>query len=288
MPVLVEDHRIMRTRLAYMPLATYPETVPDDAIRAAVEFTAALGHVLHVTTFAVSIPQIPSPLGGFLLDIPGLVHAAEDKSKAESARLRALVQEAAGSRLSIECIGREVVLGAALDAAATEARYCDLVVLPWSSEAVTAQQMAQTVVFDSGRPVVLVPPAARVERLDHVAVAWDGSRVAARALGDALPLLAEGGRVSVLTVRDEKPLRGPDLAESLASWLQKRSVAAKAVDVALSKRPIADALQESALTAGAQALIMGGFGHSRLRDFVLGGATEGVLTQLRLPTLLSH
>ena len=179
-------------------------------------------------------------------------------------------------------------LGAALDAAAAEARLHDLSVVPWSSETLLSQDLAQAVVFGSGRPTILVPPSAYPAPLTHVAIAWDGSSVAARALWDALALLPENGRVTVLTIRDEKPLSGPDLASSLASLLENRGYNTAPVDVMLGKRTIAEALQEAALEAGAQILAMGGFGHSRLRDFILGGATQGILNDLRLPVLLSH
>lgn len=277
-----------QTRIAYMPLATYPEPVEDESILAAAGFAASLGCALHVTTFAIDIPLAPSPLGSLLLDIPGLVQAAEDRSRAECRRLRGLVQGAAGAPPNPHCADREVVVGAAADAAAAEARYFDLAVLPWSAETATAQDMTQAVVFGSGRPAVVVPPTARPAALDHIAVAWDASRVAARALGDALPLLAEGGRVSVLTVRGEKPLDGADLAAALATALEKRGIRAEPIDIELGERSIADALQGAAVARGARLLAMGGFGHSRIRDFVLGGATSGVLAQLRLPTLLSH
>lgn len=277
-----------RTRVAYMPLATYPEAVTDASIRAAADFAAALECDLQVTTFSVDIPQIYSPLGGLVMDIPGLIRDAEEKSSAECRRLHGLLTGAAGSRTAVHCTNREVVLSGALDAAAAEARYFDLAVLPWSSGSVAAQDMAQAIVFGSGRPTILVPPSAHPATLDHIAIAWDASRVAARALGDALPLLAEDGRVSVLTVLDEKPLGQSDLAGALAASLQKRGFSAAPLEVALGDRSLAEALQDTALSEGVQLLAMGGFGHSRLRDFVLGGATRGVLAQLRLPILLSH
>ena len=143
-------------------------------------------------------------------------------------------------------------------------------------------------IFGSGRPSVVVPPAARVDKVERLAIAWDGSRAAARALGDALAVVPEGVRVAVLTVRDEKPLDGKGLAGALASSLERRGIAAEGRDVVLKGRAIATALQDEALQAGASLLAMGGFGHSRLRDFVLGGATRGVLSDLRLPVLMSH
>lgn len=276
------------TRLAYMPLATYPEAVEDDAIKAGISFAASFGCALQIRAFAVDLPRVSSGLGDYLINIPGVIQAAEERSTAECDRLQILVNEASSSQLQAHCATRRVSLGAVFNSATSEARYCDLTLLPWSAETGAVRDMAEAIVFGSGRPVILVPPTAGPAPLGHLAIAWDGSRVAARALGDALPLLAEGGHVSVLTVEDEKPLGGPDLAGVLASWLEKRGVGATPVEVALGKRNISEALQETALSKGSQLLAMGGFGHSRIRDFVLGGATKGVLERLHLPVLLSH
>jgi len=276
------------TRIAYMPLATYPEAVSDDAIRAAAASSGPLGCALSVTAFAVELPRKSTGLGDLLINIPALVHSAEEKSRAECQRLGDFVRGVVAPGVNVHCAARKVPWVAVLDNAAEEARYFDLTLLPWSSETVAAQDMAQAVVFGSGRPAILVPSFMPAPSLDHVAIAWDGSMVAARALGDALPFLAEGGRISVLTVRDEKPLSGSDPAGALASWLVKRGFNAAPVEAVLGGRTIAEALQETALSNGAQLLAMGGFGHSRIRDFVLGGATKGILSQLRLPVLLSH
>jgi nucleotide-binding universal stress UspA family protein len=277
-----------RMRIAYMPLATYPEAIADEAIRAAAALSGPLGCALSVTAFAVSIPRRSSGLGELLIDIPALVRSAEEKSRAECHRLEDLVRAVPASGVNVHCATRKVAWGAVLDNAAEEARYFDLTLLPWSGDTVAAQDMAQAVIFGSGRPAILIPSVIPAASLDHIAIAWDGSRVAARALGDALPFLAEGGRISVLTVRDEKPLSRSDLAGALASSLAKRGFNAAPVETALGGRTIAEALQDTALSNGAQLLAMGGFGHSRIRDFVLGGATKGILNQLRLPILLSH
>lgn len=278
----------MRTRIAYLPLSTYPEAPPDVSVQAAVGLAASLGCSLYVSTFSVDIPQLYSPMGGLLLDVPALSRAAEERSRAECRRLESLVKTATGSQAEVVFKSREVVLGAVLDAAADEARRYDLSLIPWSGDTLLSFDMAQSVVFGSGRPTVLSPPSNSAVKFDHVAVAWDGSRVAARALWDALALLPASGRVTVMTVRGEKNLNGDNLAALLASSLEKRGYHATSLDMMLGERNIAEALQESALNAGAQVLAMGGFGHSRVRDFILGGATKGVLQNLRLPVLLSH
>ena len=276
------------TRLAYMPLVTYPDSVSDDSVAAAVALAAALDCGLHATTFAVDIPNVSTPIGGLLINIPEMIRTTEENSRAQCHRLQNLVLEKAGTRIKAHCSNRQASPGEMGDAAAGEARYFDLALLPWSKDSVVIRDLSQAVVFGAGRPTILVPPSAESEPLRHVAVAWDASRVAARALADAMPLLSDETQLTVLTVQDEKPLAGHNIAEALASSLEKRGFRAEAQNVDLGRRTIAEALQESALEAGAGLLVMGGFGHSRVRDFILGGATKGVFSDLRLPVLLSH
>ena len=151
-----------------------------------------------------------------------------------------------------------------------------------------SQDFAQAVVFGAGRPTILVPAPAKTGMIVHVALAWDASRVAARALADLMPPLADNTRITILTVHDEKALTEQGIAERLAAMMKERGLDARAQIVSLDGRTIGAALQDTAITAGAELLAMGGFGHSRLRDFILGGATQEIFTDLRLPVLLSH
>jgi nucleotide-binding universal stress UspA family protein len=275
----------MPKRIAYLPLNTYPEAAPDPAILAAVGFAAALACELQVSTFAVDVPPTVSPVGGFFINVEGMARAAEQRSAAECLRLQGLVQ---GAAPNVTVTNHKAMMGTALDAATAEARTYDLALLPWSEDTQSAQDMAQALVFGAGVPVILVPASTTVASINHIAIAWDGSRVAARALCDALPLLSAGGQVTVVTVQGEKPLGASGLAEALVASLERRGYAAKAANIGLDGRPIATALQATALSSGAQLLAMGGFGHSRLRDFILGGATKGVFADLRLAVLMAH
>ncbi|WP_245576860.1 universal stress protein [Kaistia adipata] len=269
-------------------MITYPDIVPDESVTAAVDVAASLGLSLQSTAFSVEIPRMSSLADGFLINISELVRATEANSQADCLRLRELVLRQAGGRIEANCTDRKVALGLTGEAAAVEARYFDLSILPWAKDKPVIQETAQAVVFESGRPGILVPPAASSMPVKHVAIAWDGGRAAARALGDAMPILAQGASATVLTVQDEKPLEGHGIAEALAVSLKRRGIRAEARGVTLNGRRIAEALQEAALDAGAGLLVMGGFGHSRMRDFILGGATKGVFADLRLPVLLSH
>lgn len=275
-------------RIAYLPLSSYPEALADDLILGAIGFAAAFQLGLAVDTFEVTLPRRPSGFGDALLDVSGLIQASEEKSRAECRRLEDLLRANAPAESGLSVHHRKVASGLMLDAAATEARYHDLALIPWSGQSHAPQDMAEAILFGAGRPVLLLPPGAAAAPLSHLAIAWDGSRVAARALGDALPLLQPGGRVSVLTLRGEKPLGADNIAEKLATALKQRGIEASFRDIDRGDQPIAARLQQAARDQGAQLLAMGGFGHSRLRDFVLGGATKGILSHLEMPVLLAH
>lgn len=274
--------------LAYMPLGSYPDSPPDAAVVNAAGFARALGHALHASAFSVDIPQVAPTLGGMMINVPELVREAEERSRATAAHLVSVVQGTEDKGFAVQVTSHRLVLGAMLDAAASEARYFDLSILPWTADSVSCADLVQAVVFGSGRPALVVPAGAKPAPLGHLAIAWDESRVAARALGDALRLLPAKGRITVLTVQGEKTLGNADVAETLAAALHRRGYRAKAVNLPLGGKTIAAALQDAARDEGAQVLAMGGFGHSRLRDFILGGATKGVMEDLRLPVLLSH
>lgn len=273
----------------FVPFVTYPQANADVFAGHAAAFAAGLDADLHAIAFNVSIPDVSNALSRLLLDTPEMIRRAEAMSRERGEHLLSLLKEraaTAGIRATTAAIAAPVAgLG---DAAATRARYFDLGLVGWEAGNDTARMTAEALIFGAGRPVILWPELAGVSAFDHIAVAWDGSRVAARALADARPLLERATRVSVITVLDEKPLKERDAGGQLANELRGRGLAAEAVSIQAEDCPIAETLQHAAVERGCRLLVMGGYGHSRFRDFVLGGATQGVLSDLLMPVLLSH
>lgn len=273
---------------AFLPLVTYTDPNADAIAANAVAVAALLGADLNVLAVNVTIPQVSNALSRFLLDVPDMIRQAETTSRRHAERLVEAVEAAAktaGVTVTAETIAdTPPLLGAT---AALRARYHDLSLVGLEAENPTSRSTAESVVFGSGRPVVLLPETVDAGAFDHVAVAWDGSRVAARAVADARPFLARARRVSVLTVVDEKPLAVED-GERLAAGLRRSGVEAESVALRGKGAAVARTLQDGAMERGGGLLVMGGYGHSRVRDFVMGGATEGVLKALSMPVLLSH
>lgn len=143
--------------------------------------------------------------------------------------------------------------------------------------------------FDSGRPILVVPYIQRSGfAVGRVLVCWDGSRNAARAAADAMPLLLRADSVEVVIVTagstKSDEIAGADIAHHLARHGVKVSVR-RIVSV---ETDVPNTLLSHAADTGADFLVMGGYGHSRLREFVLGGATRGILAAMTVPVLMSH
>jgi len=154
-----------------------------------------------------------------------------------------------------------------------------------------ARWVAESVIFGSGRPTLAIPARSPEERrfaLDHVVVAWDFSRTAARAMADALPLLVLAKRVSVLTVRGEKVIDSERSGEELARHLAGHGAAVSLESIEAGGQPIGDVLESFVRSMRADLLVMGAYGHSRLREFVLGGATRSMLSRQIVPVMLTH
>ncbi|MGF7008668.1 universal stress protein [Aminobacter sp. BE322] len=272
----------------FLPLATYPEANADAVAANAVAIASRFGAELHALAINPDIPPVSNALSKLLLDTPQMIRDAEASSRRRGQELLALVKARAGQAGVVASVAETAAPLAAIgDVACRHARYYDLALLGLEIGNTTARMVAEAVVFGAGRPALMLP-GVLPERTGHVAVAWDGSRVAARALADARPFLEKASRVSVMTVVDEKKLQDADAVERLAASLRHAGLAADAVAVRIGDAAIGAGLQEKAIALGADLLVMGGYGHSRIRDFVLGGATEGVLADLRMPVLLSH
>jgi len=176
---------------------------------------------------------------------------------------------------------------------ATLARRFDLSVLMQSeTNLVDNDDMIEASLLESGRPLVVVPYIQREElQLDRVVCCWDGSRAATRAINDALPLLVRAGTVELLIVlnektsRDEHEIRGIEIAKHLArhdvKQLQIQTTSAADIDVT-------GAILSYVADRSAKLIVMGGYGHSRLREIILGGVTRDILKSMTVPILMSH
>lgn len=275
--------------MATLCLATYPDANSPAIAANSVAVVKQLDATLHAIAVNVDIPDVSNALSRYLLDLPSKIREVEATSRNNGKTLLEAVAKEA-SQGAVALTTQEIAAAPALmgDVAANQCRYFDLCLVGLAADNPAARMTAEAILFGAGRPTLLLPDATDVGVLGHVVIAWDGSRVAARAVADARPFLERASRVTIVSATDEKPLPGKDIGERLAEGLRMRGLTADAASIQAGDRSIGVALQEHALKIGGKLLVMGGYGHSRVRDFVLGGATEGVLADLRLPVLLSH
>lgn len=274
--------------IGHLPLLTYPEAASLPAVRATIQMAAALRIDIEATVSSVDLPATGTTIAGMVINVSEMIRSVENDSRNRAATLATALQDLAretGCALQVET--RATSPAGARNEAVDRALYCDIALLPWDPDNLTARELAEGVIFGSGRPALIVPAGHQAGGARHMAIAWDGSRVAARALADARFFLTDQSEVSVLTVDDEKRL-DPGVGQRLADSLQRRGVRARCHVMSTRGVPIAQALQTTSRDLGADLLVMGAYGHSRLRDFMVGGATQGVLANLALPVLMSH
>jgi len=172
---------------------------------------------------------------------------------------------------------------------ATSARVHDLTVLDADSELLSLTEgVLHQALFESGRPVIVVPQAVDRFACKRVLIAWDGSAKAARAVNDALPFLRAADQVEIVSVAGEKDLSSSIPGAELAPHLERHGVEVMVKNLVAPDGDVAETLRQEAAGFGADMIVMGAFVHSRLRELVFGGVTLSMLGQSSIPLFLSH
>lgn len=205
-------------------------------------------------------------------------------------RARLLSEAAARAGVKLELRTERSFAYTIPEIVAEQARLHDLTVSGVDDRGLLSEHaIAEYVLFQSGHPLVVVPASHSAALcLETIVVAWDYSRVAARAMTDALPLLRKGREIIIAAFGDDKEMESSLAREDVISSLRSRGVNARYQQAERGDRAISEAINTLCVEQGANLLVMGAYGHSRFREFILGGATRGVLEKPALPTFLSH
>jgi nucleotide-binding universal stress UspA family protein len=150
--------------------------------------------------------------------------------------------------------------------------------------------LIEATLFDSGRPVIVVPYIQKEGmNLDRIVCCWDGSRAAARAINDAVPLLQMARAVELFIIANEKTGNGQEIrGAAIGSHLARHGIEVEVVTLPAADIDVANVILSRVADCSASMIVMGGYGHSRFREFILGGATRGVLTTMTVPVFISH
>jgi nucleotide-binding universal stress UspA family protein len=254
----------------------------------AISVAAALDAHLTGVAFAYE-PVIP----GTILD--GITVSIIDNCRADNKRAAKNAQEKFDEAVRRSGVLAELhlfdtILANAADTFGRMARGYDLSIVGQAQpgKALAEELIIESVLFGSGRPILIVPYIQSTGlKLDRVMVCWDGSRNAARAIADAMPFMERARAVDVVTVESRErrnELIGADIAQHLA----RHGLKVDLKPIVAPDTDVASTILSYAADSSTDLIVMGGYGHSRLREFVLGGATRGMLGAMTVPTLMAH
>lgn len=254
----------------------------------------AQGAEAHLTAvMLVAEPHVPPALG---VHIPADVLSQQRKDNEANALavLAAVREKGDHAGIAIEVRHEWVMLDDFAAAFARQARHYDLAIVgqvdPDEGD-IDGELIVEAAFMQSGRPALLIPYiGARALPPKQALVAWDGSREAARAVNDALPLLGSTERVTILVI-DPGSLKGKvgdQPGADLAIHLARHGLNAEVMTAASGGLGAGDVIIGQATDMGADLVVMGAYGHSRLRELVLGGATQSILDHMPVPVLLTH
>lgn len=244
--------------------------------------------------YVVAVPG-PPPVSNILET--DLVEVLIEKAKSKAAEAvehvsTRIVELSRAQGLSPNLIKDSRPLADIAAAVATTAQSYDLALLDRVDSIVgMSSAIFEAALFGSGRPVLLVSPDfAPVERFGTAVFAWDGSAGAARALAAALSLFPDLKEICVLTIVGEKNLGDLVPGADIAAHIRRHGIATTVacVDLETKDGNAGPAIARFAATKNADLIVMGGYGHSRLREFILGGVTEYLSRRAKVPLLLAH
>jgi len=261
----------------------------DVAFDYAVSVADAFGAHVAGTAFAYE-PVIPGTVMG---SVPAeLIEASLAESrKAAGGAIGRFDQAAGRAGVSFESRMLDATLVAAADLFGRIARRFDLSVVAQAEpdKAAGEDLIIEAALFQSGRPVIVVPYIQRTGLLlERVLVCWDGGRTAARAIGDAIPFLTRAKALDVVIVATE-PGKGDEISGAdMGRHLARHGLKVEVKRIVAPDIDVANAILSYAADSAADFMVMGGYGHSRLREFILGGATRRILQSMTVPVLMSH
>jgi nucleotide-binding universal stress UspA family protein len=279
--------------MSYKTIVVHLEPGPRCAARVALAARLAGRYGSRLVGIApTGLPDVIVAMNSAVPDaIECVALSAADLRENAAAAARAFEEQC--RRDGVASFQAEVVVDEAVDAMVGRGRCSDLIVVGQTDVGAPVEGVAfdfpQQVLLNAGPPVLVVPYTGRFASLgERVLVGWKDTREAARALRDALPLLRDARRVSLVEVGAVGPDAARDDSLGAASaWLASHAVAFDA-HREIELAGVGDQLLSRASDLGVDLIVCGGYGHSRLREWVLGGVTKHLLQHMTVPTLLSH
>ncbi|MGD0418161.1 MAG: universal stress protein [Xanthobacteraceae bacterium] len=264
-----------------------------EGANAAADYAVSLAAVFDAHLAGIAFlydPIVPVSGAGYM---PADVIEAQERDNAAAAKAAIDRFVAAGKRAGVaaEPLTLSGSFAGVGDQFGRIARRFDLSIVGQAEPGTSAVEeiIAESALFESGRPVIVVPYIQKAPlKLDRVMLCWDGSRAAARAIADAMPLLERAGRVEIVIVANERGKKDEIEGADMGAHLARHGLNVEVKRTVLGDIDVADVILSHAADAGSDFIVMGGYGHSRLREFVLGGVTRTIFRSMTAPVLMSH
>jgi nucleotide-binding universal stress UspA family protein len=277
---------VIKDIVANLSLHESRDVAMDFAVSVAAAFDAHLAGIAFLYD-----PLIPMMVDMYGVPTKVIELERAEYEKAAKAAVARFNEATRRSALSVEARTLNGAGGTAPGVFAQMARRFDLSILgqPEPEKPELDRIMIEAALFDTGRPVLVVPYIQRAGlKLDHLMLCWDGSRSAARAAADAMPFIVRAKAVEIVIVASE-PAKSDEMpGADIAHHLARHGAKVEIKRIVTAETDIASTILSHAADNAVDFLVMGGYGHSRLREFVLGGVTRGILGSMTIPTLLSH
>jgi len=265
-------------------LAGGSEFAANYAISLAGAFDAHLAGIAFVYE-----PVIPADvIGGMTSDID--IQRQENSASAKTAANR-FEEAARAAGVSFETRLADASAAGAADLFGRIARRFDLAIVGQArrEQGASEELLIEGALFGSGRPVIIVPVIqSRGLTLERVVVCWDGSRPAARAIADAMPFLTRAKAVDIVVVTGERDRSGEITGKYMRAHLARHGIDTEIKHIKAGGADAQNAIQSYTADIGADFMVMGGYHHSRLRVFILGGVTRGILKSMTVPVFMSR
>ena len=278
--------------MAYKSLLVHVDDGTACEHRIAAAISLAQAHEAHLTGLVVAPdPVLPSHLRAAVTT--GFLAVVQEQIKRRLTQGEAMFTQAVErAGLTADCRAAHCPVMQIPDLVALNARYADMVILGQRDPEDPSDggpRIVEDIVMAAGRPALVIPYIGAGETLGRRAlVAWDGGREAARAVNDAMPLLERAESVVVLVVNPHKGDHGQEPGADIALHLARHGIKVEAQHLEAKELSVADALLSRLADEDIDLLVMGAYGHSRVREWALGGVTRQIFAQMTVPVLMSH
>jgi nucleotide-binding universal stress UspA family protein len=278
-----------KTILVHVDESAHVDEQIEIAARLAMKYDA---HLIGLAATGVSAQfSFPGAMGEGTFNLTSILEPLRQRADGVLVKFEAIVQKFDVTSYEKRVIDDDAGAGLSL-----QARYADLVVIGQIDANAPAlflgSDFPQYVLVNSGRPVLIVPYIGHFAHVGkRVLVAWDASMSATRAVTAAIPILKQADFVQVMVFNAEKQpwVHGEQPGTDIALYLARHGIK---IEVSQQTTPsdlgVGSALLSHALDCNADLIVMGGYGHSRFREVVLGGATRTILSSMTIPVLMSH